>query len=322
MSVFGAAIATLGIKGAWDGRSALTRRGGIGRAVVAALTVVACGADPTSDEETGSDDSTTSGTPATTTTADDSGATEPVSTQTGPGTESGSDTGEPVPECPAGDDTISAQVSIAIDGMPVVVDYGGHFGGISGLPEVWDIGGGQPQIDGMCDVVEQLADALTLDCPDSGGVDRTLSLSLQTTESLSTDVGEGPVQVWYLAEFRRDMLETVSDTVAHSVVLSNDTGIVLAAIDGRFAFGTYAAGLDDAWPQWPQASISSNACEGPRDEAHFELETGETLDIVDGSIGDLGPYRVIVETATNVDEFDGEFDYAVPTARWVLGLPL
>ncbi len=295
---------------------------GLRSGVVVTALLAACGSDPDSGGETGSDESSTSATSATTMVADDSGTTTSPDPQTGSdsGSGSGSETGEPVPECPAGDETISAQLSVEIDGTPIIVDYGGA-GSVAGIPEDWNPTDDQPEIDGMCDVVQQMADSLTLSCADTDGTDRTFALSLQTTDALSTDVGKEPVHLWYMANVGYDMLRKISDTAAHSMVLSNGGGIVLAGIDGRYAAGAFSAGLDAAWPQWPQASISSNACAGPRDEAHFELESGETLDLADGAIGDLGPYRVIVETAVSVDEFDGEFDRTVPTARWVLGLP-
>lgn len=284
------------------------------------VLATACGIDPGEDDAGAEASTGTTAEPTTSSPADDSGTTG-TSTETGSESGSGSESGEPPVECPPRDETVSAAFSVEVDGEPVVVDYSGFHGSVLGVPNEWQRDDELPEIDGMCEVMAWMPGSLTVSCTDTIGVERTFTVQLFASEPLSTDVGEGPVHVWYMVNREGDILEHVSDTAAHALVVSDDQGIVLAGMDGRYSFDGYSSTLDAAWPQWPDASISSHSCAGPRDEAHFALEDGSSVDLFDGSAGDLGPYRVLVETAEVVEEFDGEFDYAVPTARWLVGLP-
>lgn len=245
-----------------------------------------------------------------------SGSAGSADLDSGSGSESG-DTGEPLPECPEPDEGVAAGFSVEVDGTPIVLEYGDSQE-VSGLPEEWAYQDALPEIDGMCDVVEAVPGSLTVTCIDTLDTERTLTVHLAASEALSTDGGGGPVHVHYQVNLASDMLEHVSDSIAHAFVVSNDAGIVLMGIDGRYSID---ASLSEAWPQWPDVSIGHGECSGPEDEVTFELEDGSTGVFPHGSAGDLGGYRVLVERADNTTEFDGEFDQTTQTARWLLGLP-
>lgn len=292
--------------------------------VIVGSLATACETDP-GEDDTGAEASTgTTADPTTSSPADDSGTTEATTgdeTDSGSDSGSGSESGEPPMECPPRDDSVVAAFSIELDGEPVVVDYSGFHGSYSGVPGDWQLRDELPEIDDMCEVVASMPGSLTVTCMDAVAMERTLTVQLSASEPLSTDVGEGPVHVWYMVNYDADMLEHVPATMAHSVVVSDDQGIVLAGVEGRYSIEGYSATLAAAWPQWPDASISYDPCPGTRGEAHFALEDGSSVDLFDGSAGDLGSYRALVETAVVKDEFDGEFDHGVPTVRWLIGLP-
>ena len=112
------------------------------------------------------------------------------------------------------------------------------------------------------------------------------------------------------------MLEKVSDTAGHSFVLSDGDGVILAGIDGRY---TQLGSASEAWPDLIQGRPREPQCTG-RDMA--EIALGEDVaELLEGSAGDLGDHRAIVETAVITLEFDGEFNESVDIARWIVGLP-
>lgn len=234
---------------------------------------------------------------------------------------------DPPAECPPRNESISAGFSISIDDQPVDIDYSVYFGVISPvLPEGWNIFDTMPEIDGMCDVVEQVEGSLTLACPDLDGVMRTFEVQLSASETLSTSVGPGPVHAWYLVNDAHDELEANPDTIAHAFVVSNDDGIILAGVDGRYS--VYSS-LPSAWPDWPQAATGDGPCDvvgegslsAQRTLASIVLEDGSSVEVYDGSAHDLGSYRALVEIATTHFASDphGE-DVDVHTARWLLGM--
>jgi len=238
-----------------------------------------------------------------------------------------SETDEPPVECPSRDESVSAAFSVAIDGGPIVIDYSMYSPPESSAPEEWAVWDTEPEIDGACEVMGQAAGSLTLTCPDLAGVTRTFELQLSASELLTTDVGPGPVHLWYLVNENNDELEANPDTIAHAFVVSNDDGIVLAGIDGRYS--VYSS-LSTAWPSWPSASIGDEPCDvvgefpltARRTLADFALEDGSSLHVYDGSTNELGGYRLLVEIATTEfadDRFGEEVD--VDTARFLLGLP-
>jgi hypothetical protein len=279
------------------------------------LWLAACGSNGGEDGDSSVDTTDTEPSSSSDTGTADAGTADSGGADSG--SESG-DTGEPLPQCPAPDESVAAGFSVELDGTPVVLDSSGSASSVSGLPEDWMVRDGLPEIDDMCDVVEQVPGSLTLACTDTMGIERTLTLHLASSEALSTDVGAGPAHLHYTVNLAHDMLEHVSDSVAHAFVLSDDAGIALAGIDGHYSF---EALLSEAWPQWPDVVIRHGECAGPHYQAEFELEDGSTVVLPHGSAGDLGEYRVLVETADETTEFDGEFDLTVQTARWLLGRP-
>lgn len=282
------------------------------------LLAAACG-DDSGGDETGANASTGPDLATTTMVGSDSGSTDspPADSDSSDSSDSSSSSGEPPEDCPAPDDTVSAEFSVEIDNIPVVIDYSEFQAPGPGTPDEWQYADSLPEIDSICDVVEQTASSLTVTCIDTQDAARTFALDLGGSEPLRTDVA-GAVHVWYLINADGDMLEHVSDSIGHAFVVSDDDGIVLAGIDGRYSFN---ASLGDAWPESLHGDVTAAECLGNRGHANFELPDGTTLQTFDGSANDLGPYRVLVETAVADTEFDGEFDIAAPLARWLIGLP-
>jgi len=123
------------------------------------------------------------------------------------------------------------------------------------------------------------------------------------------------------------MLEANPDTIGHSFVISNDEGIVLAGIDGRYALHAL---LVAAWPEWPSGATGDDPCDlvgafplsANRTLASVALEDGSSIEVYDGSANDLAAYRLLIEIATTNranERFGEEVD--VQVARWLLGQP-
>lgn len=283
---------------------------------IAGLLAVACGGDGDGDA---GDDTTDATAPADTDTGTtdtpDTDTSDTGTSDTDTDTDTGSETGEPLPECPEGED-VSAAFTIEIDGEPITIDYSEFNVDHPGTPEAWTLNDLEPEIDATCNVTEQLPDSLTVTCIDSGKLERTFTVRTEASEALSLDVGEGPVEVWYMVNEEGDMLEHVSDTQGHSFVVSNDAGVVLAGIDGRY---TVLGSVPEAWPAALEGRVVTADCLG-RDQAEISLGA-DSIELLEGSAGDLGSYRAIVETAVSIPALDGEASESVDEARWLVGLP-
>ncbi|MEM7153823.1 MAG: hypothetical protein AAF799_13325 [Myxococcota bacterium] len=288
----------------------------------AALLALACAGDDSAADAGADDGATTQGA----TTEPTSSTSQPVDTDTeGDDTAgdteedtdigTGTDTGEPLPECPEAED-VSAAFVIEIDGQEIDADYAEFSGGVFGRPKDWNVQDTLPEINSMCTILEQMPGSLTLTCNDNDAVERTFTVRPEASEAFALDVGKGPVNVWYQIVEDGDMLEHVSDTAGHSFVLSNDAGVILAGIDGRY---TMLGSASEAWPDLIQGRVREPQCTG-RDMAEISLGE-EVAELLEGSAGDLGDHRVIVETAVFTLEFDGELNESVDTARWIVGRP-
>ncbi|MEM7153352.1 MAG: hypothetical protein AAF799_10960 [Myxococcota bacterium] len=239
-------------------------------------------------------------------------------------TDTGDD--EPLPECPAPDGSVTAGFVVSIDREPVVIDYSEHSAPAPFVPLAWNIRDSEPEIDSTCVLTEMTTTTLGLECDDTTGIQRSISIDLMGSEALSTNVGTAAVHFWYMAEHIGDMLEANPDTIANSFVVSNDEGVVLAGIDGRYA--AINAFMSTAWPSPLSGSNGGEPCSGAtptpglRTMATIGVGAGQQLQSYDGTATNLGEYRALIERSTterSPDPLGEEGD--VHIGRWLLGRP-
>lgn len=268
--------------------------------IVLAAWMSACGLG----EALSTDDGTTASEPGTSGTPTSAGGTE---TETETETETGAGMDLPdYSECEAPDGTTTVGFTVAIDGIPIEIDYSQWDAPFPSIPRDWNNWDLEPEIDGTCAVTSFTPDQglLALVCPDAQGVERTVELTYSSSVALAPDFAIEQVQLFYIVQYNTDELEANPDTTAHGLVLSTDAGLVLAGIDGRFStYGSPAA----AWPASRLSLVLTPGLCPEQDLGYCELlgrarltvdtSAGDSAVSFDGGSAPLGDDVLVVETA-------------------------
>jgi len=299
--------------------------------------MAACGLEPRllgdGESTAGADTSTTSMASESTDTAE----TPDTDTESSGGSDGGSDDGsddesdgaddgpdEPdFPDCEPGDETVVAQFSVAVDGVPIVIDYSQAYVPDTNIPGGWSEEGWDPEIDGPCQVLAFEPDqgSISLLCDDTVGISRTVDLTFSSSPVLAPELAVDEVELYYVVQREGGALNNQAGATLHTFALWADTELVLAGIDGRFRLHE---SLASAWPTERLYCLVTWGDCLPRSRARVRVRMGLDYEgaTPDGGFAAVGDHLLVVETAL-LEEQDPQLpeSFDAETIRLLVGPP-